>query len=249
MATDGEGRGGDSAPGRGDDRGPMVLTRAGVLAGARQLAPLAFTTVIAFGLAFGLAARQAGLSLVETGLWSALAFAGASQFAVLGLWTMPVPLVPALLMTLAVNARHLLMGAVMRPWLARLPARKVYPMVALMADANWAYTVREFRAGGRDAGHLLGGGLILWACWVPGTLAGHLLGAGLTDPARWGLDAVMPAFFAVVLVGMWRGRADALPWAAAAGAALVAGWWLPAQWHVLVGGIVGGLVGALRHGD
>ncbi|MFD2436397.1 AzlC family ABC transporter permease [Modicisalibacter luteus] len=96
------------------------LDLAGTLDGMRRMAPLCLF-VIAFGLAFGVAAVQRGLSELEALLMSALVFAGASQFAALELWGPEIPLVALIASTFAINARHLLMGASLYPWLRDLP--------------------------------------------------------------------------------------------------------------------------------
>ena len=217
------------------------------MVGARRIAPLALSC-LAFGVAFGVLARQTGLSPAEALLMSGLVLAGASQFVALELWAAPVPALPILLATLAVNARHLLMGAALRPWFAGLPAWQAYGALFFLSDGNWALTVRECEAGRRDGGFLLGGGLALAAAWIGGTAAGHALGEGLQDPGRWGLDFMLTAFFTALLVGKWRGKADVVPWAAAASAAVIAAQWLPAHWYILVGGLAGSLVGALHDG-
>jgi predicted branched-subunit amino acid permease len=234
------------APERPPAAARIVFTPAGVLRGARELAPLAFTTVGAFALAFGVAARQGGLELGEATVMTALVFAGASQFAALGVWSDPLPVLSILVATAAVNARFLLMGAALRPWVHHLPGWKLYPSLFFLADPVWAKTLREFERDLEDAGYLLGGGLVFWFVWVGLTIAGYQLGSGIGDPARWGIDALMPAFFAVILTGMWRGPRDALPWVCAGASALAASLVLPGMWHVLVGGIAGGLAGALR---
>lgn len=227
----------------------IVFTLAGAVHGAREMAPVAFSAVGTFALAFGIAARQGALDLGEAVAMSAAVFAGASQFAALGLWIDPLPVLSILFAVVAVNARFLLMGAALRPWLAHLPAWRVYPSLFVLADPVWAKSLREFDRGYSDAGYLLGGGLVFWGVWVVFTGAGYVAGGGIGDPARWGIDALLPAFFATILAGMWSGRGDALPWAAAAASALATSFVLPGMWHVIVGGIVGGLTGAFRHGD
>lgn len=79
---------------------------------------------IAFGLVFGVAARQAGLSLAEASLMSALVFAGSSQFVAIGIWGSPVPVFAVVLATLIVNARHLLMGRRCAPGTAASPGAR-----------------------------------------------------------------------------------------------------------------------------
>src|SRR5690554_2072384 len=106
------------------------LTGQDVWLGVKQLLPLAlFVTV--FGLAFGLAAVQTGLSSAATMLMSFLVFAGASQFAVLDMWGAQVPLIPLVLTTFAINARHLLMGATLYPWMRHLSAARRYGIMSV----------------------------------------------------------------------------------------------------------------------
>ncbi len=69
----------------------MQFTAAGMLTGARQCLPLPIS-VFAYGIVFGVLARQAKLSVLEAFLMSALVNAGAAQLVVLSLWAMPLPI-------------------------------------------------------------------------------------------------------------------------------------------------------------
>lgn len=204
--------------------------------------------VVPFGLAFGVAALEAGLSPALALLMSITVFAGASQFTALDLWSAPLPLVPILLATFAVNARHILLGATLYPWLSACRPGVRLGVVTVLSDVNWALAMNARRRGERDIGLLFGGGLALWSMWLLGTAAGLWLGADIGDMSRYGIDVVMPCFFAATLVGLWRGPADMAPWLAAAVVALVGSWTLPAGWHVLAGALAGGVVGVVRHG-
>ena len=211
--------------------------------GFRRMAPLSLF-VIVFGLAFGVAALQQGLSGLETLLMSGLVFAGAAQFATLELWDDSIPLVPLVAITLAINARHLLMGAAFYPHLRKLPAGRRYASLILLSDANWAMAM----GGGSPAarlGILVGGGLALWITWMIGTGLGVAFGSGIGEPERFGLDAIMGCFLLAMLVGDKRDPGVLLPWGAAALAALAAMAWLPPHAHVIVGALAGGLVGLL----
>jgi 4-azaleucine resistance transporter AzlC len=225
----------------------VTFTPVGALAGARRAMPLA-VSVFAVGTVFGVLARQAGLSLAASLLMSGLVFAGASQFVALGLWVAPLPVMAIVLTTLVVNLRHVLMGAALRPWFSRLSALKAYGSAFFMVDESWALTTGEFAAGGRDAAFLLGGGLLLFITWLGATLVGHALGSAVHDPAQWGLDFAFTAAFVALLVGMWRGRSDLLPWVVAAMTAVAAAHWLPGKWYILIGGLAGSIVGAVRDG-
>lgn len=144
------------------------FTRADVWGGFTQLLPLSFFVVV-FGLAFGVAAVQTGLDAFPTLLMSTLVFAGASQFATLEMWGAEVPLVPVLITVFAINARHLLMGATLYPWLRQLPPHKRYGIMLLASDANWAMAMNAFGKKEPGFGLLVGGGLALWGFWIVGT--------------------------------------------------------------------------------
>jgi 4-azaleucine resistance transporter AzlC len=223
----------------------IEFTRTGALAGARRSLPLA-ASVFAYGTVFGVLARQAGLTSTEAVLMSGLVVAGAAQFVAVGLWATPVPIAGIVLSTLVINLRHLLMGAALSPWFARLPAAKAYGSVFFLSDESWALTMRDAAAGGRDRAFLLGCGLPLTAAWIGSTAVGHLAGALLPDPTRWGFDFAFTAAFVALLVGMWRGKGDVAPWAVAAVVAVATATWLPGTWHVLLGGLAGSLVGGWR---
>lgn len=220
----------------------------GVLEGARKSIPIALG-VLAYGLVFGLLARQAHLSALEALLMSGLVFAGASQFVALGLWATPLPVGAIILTTLVVNLRHVLMGAALRPWFARLSPFAAYGSVFFMADENWALTMGEFARGRRNGAFLLGSGLMIFAAWLSATLLGRTLGGLLRDPTRWGLDFAFTAAFIALLVALWKGRGDLLPWAVAAIVGAAAAHWLPGKSYILLGGLAGSLAGALRHVD
>lgn len=237
-----------------DDGGPGSSTWAELAEGFRRILPVTLY-VIPMGLAFGAAAVQQDLPAALALLMSAIVFAGASQFAGLDLWAASPALIPLLLMTFAVNARHLLLGASLAPWLNKLPALRRYGTVALLSDPNWALVtqVQDQADGGaapsRLANLLLGSGIALWVTWLIGTAIGIALGGDLGDLSRFGLDLLALTFFTAVLTGLWRSvREDLLPWLAAAAMAVVGSWLLPGGWHVLAAALAGGLVGVLRHG-
>ncbi|MDR9440283.1 MAG: AzlC family ABC transporter permease [Halomonas sp.] len=211
--------------------------------GFRRMAPLSLF-VIVFGLAFGVAALQQGLSAFETLLMSGLVFAGAAQFATLELWGDTIPLLPLVAITLAINARHLLMGAAFYPHLRDLPSGRRYASLLLLSDANWAMAMTGKTTASR-LGILVGGGLALWSTWMIGTGLGVTFGSGISEPDRFGLDAIMGCFLLAMLVGDKRDLGVLLPWGAAALAALAAMAWLPPHAHVIVGALAGGVVGLL----
>lgn len=222
----------------------FALDRRSIWLGFLQLLPLALFVVV-FGLAFGLAAPQAGLDSTSTVLMSALVFAGASQFAVLDLWGAQVPLLPLAVTVFAVNARHLLMGATLYPWLRHLPPSSRYGVMLFVSDANWAMAMQAFGQGRSGFGLLLGGGTALWLAWILGSWLGLYFGKAIHDPVSWGLDMVMGCFLLAMVVGGQRNLRIFVIWIVAAGASLLAYCYLPENSHVVVGALAGGALGAL----
>lgn len=220
------------------------FNRQDVWAGFTQLVPLSIF-VIAFGAAFGLAATQTGLEEPSTILMSTLVFAGASQFAALDFWGAQVPIVPLALTVFAINARHLLMGASLYPWLRHLTPTKRYGLMLVASDANWAMSVQALNCGKPGFGLLLGGGLALWSFWVLGTWLGIHFGGAIHNPRSFGLDMVMGCFLLAMAVGGEKNLRLLIIWTVAACASLMAYWFLPDNSHVVVGALAGGVVGAV----
>jgi 4-azaleucine resistance transporter AzlC len=236
------------ATGTGATPEQLSFDVSGVLKGGRVALPVALTDS-AVALVFGVLARQAGLSPAETVLMSVLVFAGAAQFVALGLWASPLPVASIVLTTLVVNLRHVLMGASLRPWFSRLSPLNAYTSLFFMVDESWALSIAQFNRGEEDGSFLLGAGLAVFIGWVGGTFIGRTLGTALKHPSRFGLDFAITAVFLALLVGLWKGKSDVLPWAAAAAASVVGFHVLPGKWYILLGALVGTLAGGLVHAD
>jgi 4-azaleucine resistance transporter AzlC len=225
---------------------PGASPRHHFMLGARRCLPLA-VSVAAYGVVWGVLARQAGLGLGDVALMSALVFAGSAQFVALDMWTASAAALPVgaiVVATLIVNLRFVLMTATLRRLFAGMRWRRALPMLFFVTDENWALTMGEAEDGYRTVPFLVGSGCVLYVVWLCSTVTGRLLGAAFADPARWGLDFAFTATFLALLIGMWRGRADLLPWLVAAATATAASVWLPGKWYILVGGLVGSFVGA-----
>ena len=214
-----------------------------VLNGFNKLLPISFFVVV-FGVAFGLAAVQTGLDGSSIVSMSTLVFAGAAQFAVLKLWGEHVPLIPLIVTVFAVNARHLLMGATLYPWLRELPRAKRYGVMLVVSDANWAMSMQAFNRGEPGLGLLFGGGIALWSAWALGSWLGVYFGSAIHDPVSVGLDMVMGCFLLAMVIGGQKNLRMLVIWAVAACSSLLAYWYLPENSHVVVGALAGGVLGA-----
>jgi len=213
--------------------------------GMRMFVPVAIS-IAAYGLVWGVLAGQAGVTPLEVLLMSALCFAGASQFVALESWTPGnLPILGIVITTAIVNLRMLLMTATLRPLTRHLPMWKALLSVYLVADENWAMTMGQVSKGRGTVSFLVGSGVCSWLAWTGSTLVGRLLGAAIDDPTKYGLDFAFTATFIALLLGMWKGKGDLLPWIVAALVAIAASKLIPGNWYIVIGGLAGSLAGAI----
>lgn len=230
-----------------ESNGTTEFSYTGAIAGARESVPIALG-VFTYGLVFGVLARQTPLGSAEALLMSATVFAASAQFVVLDLWTSPLPVVAIVLSTVAVNLRHLLMGASIQPWLERLTPATAYGTLFFLNDESWGVTMRARSNGETDSAYLLGSGLVVFAAWVGATALGVSAGGLLEDPAAYGLDMAFVAVYIALLVGIWDGRGDAVPVGVAAVVATGVSVVFAGNWHVIIGGLTGSVAGVARDG-
>ena len=225
---------------------PVTFTRAGFLRGVRASPPLLIGG-LPFGLVAGLTAQAHGLSFLESTLMSATVFAGSAQLIALGVWAVPVSVSTVSLASLTMNLRFLLMGPLLGPWMDQLRGWRRWLSLFFMIDHNWAMAIKEIEKGERDAAFLIGSGLPIWMVWVASSIVGHLSGSLIhTGPGHPLFFAALCTFIAL-LVPMWRGKTDLLPWLVAGSVALVVSQVLPhTAWHIVIGALAGGTTGLLQ---
>src|ERR1043165_2304073 len=212
---------------------------AGLAEGARRCGAMVPGTM-GFAAAFGTLAAPKGLTPAETVLMSALVFGGASQLVAMEVWNNPITLasvVSLAVVTAIVNSRFILMGATLRPWFGSLPPWQVYLALNTTVDATWLVATRYRAEGGSDAAVFVGAGLALWVVWGGSAIPRYLLGAFIADPQRFGLDLMLPIFFAAMFVPLWRGARRAVGWAIAGAVALVVSYLVPGWWFIVVGAL------------
>lgn len=223
-----------------------LISWRGVLLGIRKVSVL-MPGIVVFAVAFGAAASAKGLSLFEAVLMSAVVFAGVSQLVAMELWRPEWSwgaIAGLAVVTATVNARMVLQGAALQPWLAPYPKALNALHLFFFTDANWLIGTRYHAEGGRDLGVLVGAGLALWIVWIGATVPGFLLGSLVEDPRRYGIDLVMPIFFAAMIVPLWRGKRAALPWIIAGLVALVTAKLVAGYAFIIAGALSGALAGA-----
>ena len=217
----------------------MKELRRGIIA-TLPLAP----GIIAFGLLYGMMARQAGLLPWQAALMSMMVHAGSSQFTAVGMWATSAAL-PIILTTLVVNLRHLLMGATVAPYVSHLPARWKALLALWMSDESYALAISEYRRGSGSHLYFLGANLGIWLVWAPSGYLGTMLGAAIPSPERYGLDLIFPLAFIGLLASVIRDRIGLAVAVGAGALALIVSQWLPGSGYVIVAGVLGGCLGLL----
>ncbi len=232
-----------------DSNAQPTFTIAGIQLGAWQsLSTL--PGMVAFGLIVGATAADKGFHFIDSFLMNLLVFAGLSQLVAMEVWPREITiatLAALALVTATVNARMMLMSASLRPWLGPLPALQTYPTLHLLTDPGWLIAMRYHGQGGRDAGILLGTGLMMMATWLAASSAGFLLGKAISDTRQFGLDLVMPVFFATMLVPLWKGPRRGLAWVIAGVVALLFERYVGGFWYIVAGAAAGSVAGGLLH--
>ncbi|HZO28025.1 MAG TPA: AzlC family ABC transporter permease [Chloroflexota bacterium] len=213
--------------------------RADFWRGYLALLPL-WSGAIPAGVAYGVAARSAGLGVVETQVMSLVVFSAAGQIGAVSLiagGASPLLLIGTVM---ALNAQLVLLGlAIGRQlqlsWMERLAT------AWLLTDG--AYGV-SLGVGPLRLAVLLGTGASMYTGWNLGTALGAGIGAVLPSPGAFGIDLVAPLSFLAVLVPLVRSRPALLVAVVAGAMALLLARVAPGGVAVLGAGLVGCAVGA-----
>lgn len=203
------------------------------------------TAVFVLGVAFGAAARAAGWGLGLPVVFSALAFSGSAQFALLSTITAG-SVVAAVLAAVLINARYVVMSVALND---SLRGGRLWRVLQAQALADASFVVAH-RGGGRfDVARLVGASLPQWTCWVAGTAVGVLSSPSPQLMHDLGADVVFPAFFLLLALDEVRRSRRAMA-AAVLGATVAAALLLvTSPGNALLGATVAALIGAIPDGD
>jgi predicted branched-subunit amino acid permease len=229
---------------------PATFTFSGVMRGVRDSIGLAFSVLI-YGVIFGLLAKTAAMSLSEAMLMSGIVYSGSAQMVAVNAMEsgrIPIGATAFAVATtiLLLNARYMLYGAAIRPWLGQCSPLQAYGTLTIIGDGSWILSMKAHQEGERDAGYIFGSSALMFVPWLGGTAIGVLAGAFAANPRALGLDFMLIAFSAALAVGLTKGRGDVAAIAAATLAALAADRWLPPGFAVMSAAAAGGLTAWFR---
>lgn len=175
------------------------------------------------GMAYGILMSSKGYGTVWSLLMSALAFCGSMQFVAVTLLTTAFDPVQAFLMSLAVNARHLVYGISMLAQYRGIGKSKPL-LVALLCDETFSIVCgRPVPKDADRTWYYIFVSLLDYVYWVTASFLGGLLGGALQLNIR-GLDSVLTALFVVMFVEQWMERTNRRSALIGVGAAAVCLW-------------------------
>ena len=149
---------------------------------------------IPVGIAFAIAARQSGFSILETQLMSLSVFAGASQMMSVGMWAEGAGIVAIVIATLIINLRHIIMSTCVMQRLGTTPLYQRLLAAFGVTDESFA-VFTSIEAEKCTMAYFFGLITVTYSSWNVGTLLGAL-GADL-------LPEVLTVSFGVALYAMF----------------------------------------------
>ncbi|MDW7683707.1 MAG: AzlC family ABC transporter permease [Bacillota bacterium] len=203
------------------------------LSGLREGFPLT-VSIFAYGLVFGVLARQAGLTYMEALLMSAVVFAGSSQFAAVAMISTGMGATQIITATLLLNLRHLLMGASLAPYLRDTKPWKLALLAHGLNDESYALTISRFQRYGGSASYFLAAGIATFTGWFGSTVVAASAGNFLGDPKRLGLDFAFYGVFIGLLVPQLKDRPTVAAAVASALTAVLTAKFLPGNWYIIL---------------
>lgn len=204
----------------------------------RRVLPL-IVAIAPFGLVYGAVAQDAGLTTAEILGFSALVYAGASQFVALEMIGLGSPVMAVAVTIFALNFRHVLYSASVGRNLTRFsPLQKAVAFFFLVDPVFGEAEVRAAKGPITKRFYFVYA-LVMYFCWLLSSLAGALFGSLIGDPATLALDFILPVYFLTLMMD-FRHRYNFLPVALASGiVSLVLLVTVGPPWNVTVGALGG----------
>jgi 4-azaleucine resistance transporter AzlC len=225
-----------------------------VMRGVRAGLPVA-VGYVPMAMAFGVLATQTGLGFFQAGAMSMFVYAGASQFASLGLLAGGASALAIVLATLVLNFRHFLMSVALS---RRLPLRqgtdhraRLLPLALGfgITDETFVVASLEERLTARYFAGLI---VTVYLAWLSGTLIGAGFSSLIPPVISRGMGVALYAMFIAILVpGVKKAWVNGL--VAVAGGLLAWGASqalpsLPSGWRIVIAILVASAIGAMIGG-
>ena len=175
-----------------------------LIKGIMDVSPL-MIPVFPFGIIYGVIGMDLGIGPYMTLGLSIIIFGGASQIVLLQLFSSGASSLVILSSVGAVNARHVLYGAVLSEHLSSLKLSWKIILSYVMTDQAFAVSNIYFNKNNKNNNkhyHLLGSGFTCWTIWQISTILGIVLGSVV--PEELGLSFTISLTFLALLISDFR---------------------------------------------
>ncbi len=213
--------------------------------GIRDGAPF-LLVVSPFALLFGVLATEAGLSVLETLMFSVAVIAGAAQFTALQLLVDEAPTLIILASALAVNLRMTMYSAALTPYIGSAPVWQRALAAYFLTDQSYACAISRYETEPQMSvpqrvAYYFGSITLVVPMWYAFTVVGAVLGNQI--PPDWALDFAVPIAFLAVTAPMLRTMAHVTAALVAIAVAVLANG-LPYSLGLFAAGLAGMMAGA-----
>lgn len=189
---------------RDPSRNPL-RARMSASAGALAAVPIVLG-YFPYAFAFGILARQVGLTLEQTLFMSLIVYAGSSQILALGMLQAGQAIASIVAATFLFNLRFFLMSASLAPHIPEWSFWKRTLLGSQVADESFALLSSAFareKPMARYAFAVYGTTYLAWSLF---SVLGFLASGFVPDVRAWGLDYALPAVFVGLLICLIQDR-------------------------------------------
>jgi 4-azaleucine resistance transporter AzlC len=194
------------------------------------------------GVAFGLLARNAGLTPSEVGLMSLLVYAGASQFLAIEMIFKGMTCLPIVLATFFINLRHFLMSSSLSLYLKNTRLPFLGFLSAQLTDESFAVAISNLPKIKNNSPYLFGLQITSHLAWVTGSIGGALFGPFIKI-SEYGLPFALPSLFICLLVFQLKSVHHFGIMIVAGVSSLFFKWALQGNWYILLAALLAGGMG------
>ena len=202
------------------------------------------------GFAFGVLARDTGLSVFQSTMMSVLCFTGAGQYIAIGILKAGGAAVTIIMANILVNLRYLLFSASTVSYLKnRVPPLTAALLSYGLTDETYAVAMSRYRNQHPTSSYLSGLNLTAHLGWIISTLIGALAGSYIGSTKGLGLEFALPAMYTCLLVLMIDRKAHLQAAVSAAAICLAVGYFFPGTMdslsNIIIATIIGATLGAI----
>jgi len=218
--------------------------KSSVFRGITRALPLVMGYV-PIGFAYGVLAKQAGLSVFNAVAMSVLVYAGSAQLIGLGLFAAAAPPLSIVAMTFVVNLRHMLFSAAMSPYLKRWRKSELAIFAYELTDETFAIHSVGFPDGVPSKAEVIAVNVTAQLSWLCGSWLGAVVGGLIKDVRPLALDYTLPAMFIALLVMQIKVRVEIIVATLTGVLAVVLTLMGLGRWSVILATLTGATLGVI----